>query len=186
MASGDASIDGGASGDAAAEDAAPEDAPDAASRDAIDASSGDAAGEGPKDAASGEPPPLKPPFDWVGIVGTGQSLSVGYAAGSISTTQPFKNLKLVDTGPDPKNPISADGGAAILATTPLVEPIRPRLQGYPDDQYPNNIYGETPHSGMANTLSAMWVAISGRRFQFRSCVLALPERCRPVDVKYTR
>src|SRR5258708_16859238 len=105
----------------------------------------------------------KSPFDWVGVVGTGQSLSTGCCDGiPLSTTQPFKNLKLVDNGPDPKYPI--DGAAtAMLATSPLTEPIRAWVPGhgtctYPPDncQYPNNIFknGETPHSAMANTLSA--------------------------------
>jgi len=160
----DAPVDRRAPSDASSEDAGAtlEDASETASPDATDASSIDVTEAGPKDAASGEPPVAEPPFDWVGIVGTGQSLSVGYAAGSISTTQPFKNLKLVDTGPDPKYPLSADAGAASWATTPLVEPIRPRLAGYADDQYPNNIYGETPHAGMANTLSALWASNGGR------------------------
>lgn len=112
----------------------------------------------------------KPPFDWVGIIGTGQSLSVGWEAGIISPTQPFKNLKLVDSGPDPKYPI--DGGATgQWSVTPLIEPIRKAVAGtgagYDDSQYPNNIfhynesYGETPHAGMANTLSTVWAARAG-------------------------
>jgi hypothetical protein len=109
----------------------------------------------------------KSPFDWVGVIGSGQSLSTGCCDGiPLSTTQPFKNLKLVDSGPDPKYP--TDGTAtAMWATAPLTEPFRPWLQGYgtcsypPDNcQYPNNVFknGETPHSAMANTLSAMWRA----------------------------
>jgi hypothetical protein len=112
----------------------------------------------------------KPPFDWVGIIGTGQSLSVGWEAGIVSPTQPFKNLKLVDNGPDPKYPI--DGGATgQWSVTPLIEPIRKAVAGtgagYDDSQYPNNIfhyndsYGETPHAGMANTLSTVWAARAG-------------------------
>jgi hypothetical protein len=162
-ASEDATMDRGASGDASSEDAGGliVDASEASSRDAVDPAPNEAGDARARDVESGEPTMVKPPFDWVGIVGTGQSLSVGYAAGSISTTQPFKNLKLVDTGPDPKYPISADAGAAKWATAPLVEPIRPRLAGYADDQYPNNIYGETPHSGMANSLSALWASNGG-------------------------
>jgi hypothetical protein len=112
----------------------------------------------------------KAPFDWVGVIGTGQSLSTGCCdAVPLSTTQPFKNLKLADTGPDPKYPI--DGmGMPVWSAIPLTEPIRPWLMGYgtcsypPDNcQYPNNIFktGETPHSGMANELSAMWRARGG-------------------------
>jgi hypothetical protein len=114
------------------------------------------AGPGDRDAGS------IAPFDWVGVVGSGQSLATGYtiAGGpSVSTTQPFHNLKLLDSGPDPKYP--ADGsGAPVWSAVPLTEPMRPRF-GLPSDQYPNNIYGETPHSGMANALSAIWHARTG-------------------------
>jgi hypothetical protein len=107
----------------------------------------------------------KPPYDWVGVIGDGQSLSTGCCDGiPLSTTQPFQNLKLVDNGPDPKYP--TDGAAtAMWATAPLTEPFRAWVPGhgtctYPPDncQYPNNVFknGETPHSAMANTLSAMW------------------------------
>jgi hypothetical protein len=104
------------------------------------------------------------PFDWVGIIGTGQSLSIGCASTAISTQQPFKNFTLIDTGPDPKYPI--DGStAAKWSFTPLVEPTRRNVPGYPGDgQYPNNVCsgvcncGETPHSGFANTMSTIWAA----------------------------
>lgn len=69
-----------------------------------------------------------PLADWVGVIGTGQSLSVGAAAQvPVSTTQLFHNLKLLDEGPDPKYPL--DGGG-ILSLIPLTEPIRPHLAGY--------------------------------------------------------
>jgi hypothetical protein len=103
---------------------------------------------------------LPQPFDWVGILGTGQSLSVGaMGVPVINDTQPFHNLKLLDMGPDPKYPI--DGGG-IFSLVPLVEPIRPRLAGYIEagtdsGQYPDNIRGETPHSAMANQLSALFM-----------------------------
>lgn len=106
--------------------------------------------------------PGKPPFDWVGILGTGQSLAVGGGpAINMSTSQPFRNLKLVDNGADPKYPIDGSGKPA-WATAPLIEPIRVRGAGtgagYTDGQYPNNIEGETPHSGMGNTLSTLWAS----------------------------
>jgi hypothetical protein len=110
------------------------------------------------------------PFDWVGVIGTGQSLSVGCCdSAPISTSQPFQNLKLEDSGPDPKYPLDA-GGAPHWAAVPLTEPIREPVPGYgncsypPDNcQYPNNIFAksETPHSGMANQLSASWRARGG-------------------------
>jgi hypothetical protein len=111
------------------------------------------------------------PFDWTGIIGSGQSLSLGFQSTSISLTQPFHNLKLVDNGPDPKYPI--DGSAtAQWQVVPLVEPIRATVAGSGpgydlniNQEYPNNLflgagmgYGETPHCGMANTLSTLWAA----------------------------
>ncbi len=124
-------------------------APDGASDASLDAGdAGDATG------------PRTPPFGWVGIIGTGQSLSIGATAGNISTTQPFANLKLADEGANPRYPIADDAGAPQWKTVPLVEPIRTSSAGtgpgYNDGQYPNNISGETPHSGMAATLSATW------------------------------
>ncbi|CAN5724258.1 hypothetical protein BH09MYX1_BH09MYX1_42530 [soil metagenome] len=129
-----------------------------ASNDVIDAGANDVKSEPtPK-------PPEKPPFDWVGIVGTGQSLSIGATAGNISKTQPFKNVTLVDTGANPKYPIDG-AGSPKWATTPLIEPVRAYSTGsgpgYSDGQYPNDISGETPHSGMANTLSATFAARGG-------------------------
>jgi len=122
---------------------------------------GDAA---PQPEAGRDAAPAPPPFDWVGVIGTGQSLSVGATASSLSTTQPFHNLKLKDDGPDPKYPID-DAGAPQWSTTPLTEPIRAGVAGtgpgYNDGQYPNNIAGETPHSGMANALTTLYTARGG-------------------------
>ncbi len=96
------------------------------------------------------------PFDWIGIVGTGQSLSVGVQGTPIiDRTQPYHNLKLLDQGPAPQYPL--DGGGQ-LSLVPLVEPIRPRLTGYSDSQYPNNIAGETPHTSMSSQLTALAAA----------------------------
>lgn len=122
-------------------------------------------------APTGEPPVPPPPpeldagerkpFDWVGIVGNGQSLSIGATASEVvSTTQPFGNKMLVDEGPNPKYPL--DGGSPKFALAPLVEPMRGAMTGtgpgYEDRQYPNNVSGETPHSGMANEISALYRA----------------------------
>lgn len=79
-------------------------------------------------------------YDRIGVIGTGQSLSVGVFGARVSTTQPYGNMKLVDAG-----------GTWTLA--PLTEPIRPGASG--DGQYPGNIYGESPASGMANEVSAL-------------------------------
>lgn len=124
-------------------------------------------GPGPTvDSAADAPrPPPRPPFDWVGVIGTGQSLSVGATATFLDTAQPYGNLKLVDDGPDPKYPIEPDAGAPQWATGPLTEPLRTHVPGsgpgYGDGQYPDNIAGETPHSGMANTLTELWKARGG-------------------------
>jgi hypothetical protein len=87
-------------------------------------------------------------WNWNGIVGTGQSLAVGTTP-ITSTTQPYNNLKL------------SLGGATVppwepandaFSMVPLVEPIRTGQSGYPAP-YPGNIWGETPHSAMANQIT---------------------------------
>jgi hypothetical protein len=87
-------------------------------------------------------------WDWNGIVGTGQSLAVGTTP-ITSTSQPYNNLKL------------SLGGATVppwepandaFSMVPLVEPIRTGQSGYPAP-YPGNIWGETPHSAMANQIT---------------------------------
>ena len=102
-----------------------------------------------------------PPFDWVGVIGTGQSLSVGTTPANL-TTQPYDNLMLSlgsavvpDTGPDGSvlsgvNPW--DPTISGLSMVPLVEPVRALETSYPSS-YPDNIYGETPHAAMANEIT---------------------------------
>src|SRR5712664_2873583 len=91
------------------------------------------------------------PFaDWVGVIGTGQSLSVGAAAGTpISTTQPFNNLKLLDQGPDPRNHLDGGGDLSLVA---LTERVRPPLPVWSDIQYPNQLAGESSNAEMANDM----------------------------------
>ncbi len=116
----------------------------------------------PVDGAPDAPPAVAP-FDWVGVIGTGQSLSTGYLSGAaVSSTQPFQNKKLIDKGPSPQYP--ADGKNAVYELVPLTEPFRGGVGGYGDDQYPNNITGETPNSGTANELSALWLARTGKDY----------------------
>jgi len=89
--------------------------------------------------------------DWIGILGTGQSLSVGARAmPAISIEQPFGNLKL-STG-DLKWPVDPNDPGLVL--TPLVEPIGHLAPNYPSS-WPLNIDGETPHTGAANQISSM-------------------------------
>jgi hypothetical protein len=89
-----------------------------------------------------------PRWDWVGIIGTGQSLSVGTEPVK-STTQPYHNLKL-SIGKVVVPPWDAVGDS--LSMVPLVEPIRPMTSGFPRP-YPGNVWGETPHSAMANAIT---------------------------------
>jgi lysophospholipase L1-like esterase len=91
------------------------------------------------------------PWDWTGIIGTGQSLSVG-AQGRplISTNQPYGNLKLsTDHLPWPVDPNDSQ-----LALIPLVEPVGRLATNYPSS-WPDNMDGETPHSAMANEITAL-------------------------------
>ncbi len=143
-------------------------APDASADPQADARSGAEPPDAQPGSEAGPPDPEPPPppggFDWVGILGTGQSLSDGdHGVPVVNNAQPYHNLKLLDTGPDPKYPI--DGGG-ILSLVPLVELIRPRLAGYEDagGEYPDNIRGETPHSGMANQISALSLAQAKRDY----------------------
>ncbi len=94
-------------------------------------------------------PPVR--WDWTGIVGAGQSLSVGGTALPIPTSEPrFGNLKL-DTG-DLAWPI--DPNDPRLALIPLVEPVGRRSVGYPSS-WPQNIDGETYHTSMADEVSTL-------------------------------
>ncbi len=117
---------------------------------------GTAAG-GASGAAGGLPP--APAWDWVGVIGTGQSLSVGGHGNAPAmpigaTTQPFHNLKLslgkaVVPPFDPTN--------AALSVVPLVEPLRAIATSYPSP-YPANIYGETYHTAMADEITTLAMA----------------------------
>jgi hypothetical protein len=101
-------------------------------------------------------------WDWVGIVGTGQSLSVG-ALGTpvLATTQPYNNLKLDFGGATVAPPF--DPSIATLTLVPLTEPLRPTATSYPS-AYPVNLYGETPHAAMANQLTAMAMAAASHDY----------------------
>jgi lysophospholipase L1-like esterase len=77
----------------------------------------------------------------------------------ISTTQPYGNLKLA-TG-HLRWPIDPNSG--ILKLVPLVEPVGRLAPSYPSS-WPENIDGETPHSAMANEITALVRANLGRDF----------------------
>jgi lysophospholipase L1-like esterase len=93
---------------------------------------------------------ISPRWDWNGIIGTGQSLSVGTTP-AISTTQPYNNLKL-SLGDATVPPW--DSSLSALSMVPLIEPIRKMAPTYPSP-YPLNTWGETPHSAMANQLTTL-------------------------------
>ena len=100
------------------------------------------------------------PWDWSGVIGTGQSLAVGDHGRPLkSTNQPYGNLKL-STG---KLAWPVDPNDTNLAMAPLVEPVGRLASSYPSS-WPDNISGETPHSAMANQISALVLAASGRDF----------------------
>jgi hypothetical protein len=119
-----------------------------------------AAGGGTGGSAGSGVAVAKPSFDWVGVVGSGQSLSVGTTPAAL-TTQPYNNLMLAlngatvpGTGSNPWDP-----GVAGLTMVPLIEPVRALETAYPSP-YPGNIYGETPHSAMANEITRFVKAAS--------------------------
>jgi hypothetical protein len=113
-----------------------------------------------RDAARTEAGPTGGRWDWNGVIGTGQSLSVGAEARITEQyAQPFGNLKLslgaAKLGMPPYDPNDPQ-----LSLVPLVEPIRAEVTRYPG-AYPLNIFGETPHTAMANEISALFRADTG-------------------------
>lgn len=96
-------------------------------------------------------------WDWTGIVGTGQSLSVGTSGVPVLSRGPvLQNLKLSLGGAEPY-----DAEDERLRLVPLYEPIRELTKEYPG-AYPRNIWGETPHSAMAHQVSMLARAELGR------------------------
>jgi lysophospholipase L1-like esterase len=98
-------------------------------------------------------------------VGTGQSLSVGghgnAPAMTIGATQQrFHNLKL-SLGSATVPPFNAANAA--LSMIALVEPLRAIAAGYPS-AYPANIYGESYHTAMADELTSLAMAATGRDY----------------------
>ncbi|MCA9581267.1 MAG: hypothetical protein KC416_05695 [Myxococcales bacterium] len=112
---------------------------------------------------AGAPSPF--PFDWVGVLGSGQSLSVG-AEGLPARHQAsaFGNLMLSD----PRNADGGfggfDGGTEGLSVVPLFEPERKTILGATPaaPAYPNNIQGVTPHLTMADQATTLALARTGQ------------------------
>lgn len=111
-------------------------------------------------AISNQEPKLNLPWDWSGVIGTGQSLAVGESGRPVlSTNQPYHNLKL-STGNLPW-PIEANDPS--LTMVPLIEPVGRLSTSYPSS-WPNNISGETAHSAMGNQITALVRAAGGGEF----------------------
>jgi len=137
-------------------------------------------------SAAGSPGEPELTWDWTGVIGTGQSLAVGEQGKPVkSTTQPYGNLKL-STGSaawplDPEDP--------SFEMVPLIEPVGRLATAYPSS-YPTNIAGETPHSAMANQISAMvrelagvdYVGVHGEFGENGQCLRFLEKNAEPSGV----
>jgi hypothetical protein len=88
---------------------------------------------------------------------------VGVAGAAVTlTVQPFGNMKLsLGDASVTIPPYRPDDAALSLA--PLVEPIRAETTAYPS-AYPFNIWGESPHTAMADELSWLAKAAGGNDF----------------------
>jgi hypothetical protein len=136
-------------------------------------------------------------WDWAGIVGTGQSLSVGEpgpARGTpdgqvTSTTQPFGNLKL-STG---TLPWPVDSNDQSIQLVPLVEPVGRPAPNYPSS-WPTNISGETHHAAMGNQISALvqashqrdYVSVHSEVGENGQCLSFLVKGAMPTDAMDVR
>jgi len=104
-----------------------------------------------------------PHFDWVGIVGTGQSLAVGQPPAR-SLTQPYNNLMLSLEGVTvPANSNAGDPwdtSSSAFKMVPLVEPMRSLLHASGCCSYPDNLFGETPHAALGNEITRFVKAAS--------------------------
>src|SRR6185369_12101430 len=127
--------------------------------------SGGATGKGGTTGAGGGGAVATPSFNWVGVVGSGQSLSTGFTPVSLTATY-YNNLMLQlgstsapGTGTmNPGAPVPGtaakpwDTTLAELKMVPLVEPLRPAGSGFPRP-YPINLWGETHHGAMAREIT---------------------------------
>lgn len=160
---------GGSVGSAGSADTDRPGAPDGGGSHGAHLDMGASVGEAADAAAGPQPGALSIPFDWNGIVGTGQSLSVGEPgdarntpAGTARLTTPsFRNLKL-STG---ALPWPIDANDTSLTIVPLTEPLGRAAPGYPSS-WPENIAfaGETPHAAMANQLTTFVAVATGSDF----------------------
>lgn len=122
---------------------------------------------------------MKKAWDWHGIIGTGQSLSVGVQGSPLRATRPsYRNLKL-DLGG--RFLPATDETSSRLALLPLAEPIRPLSSGYPR-AYPRNIFGETPHTSMASQITALFLKESAGAGDYVTVHSVVGESGQALDV----
>lgn len=122
---------------------------------------------------------LQADWDLNGVIGTGQSLSVGAQGLPLrATAASYGNLKL-DLGT--RFFPASDVDSSRLSLVPLREPIRPITYGYPG-AYPGNIYGETPHTGMASQITRMVRDATGQRGDYVSAHTVVGESGQPLSV----
>ncbi len=118
-------------------------------------------------------------WDLNGIIGTGQSLSVGVRGVPLrATASSFNNLKL-DLG-NRFFPAS-DAESPRLSLVALREPIRVAAHGYPAP-YPGNIYGETPHTCMASEITQLLLDASHGRGDYVTVHSVVGESGQPLSV----
>jgi len=111
---------------------------------------------GSPDSGADSGPGLNLAWDWTGVIGTGQSLSVGAFGNEVTDTPSFNNLKIAlgALNVSAFDPTTADPASSELKMAALSEPIRTGADGYPS-AYPRNIDGVTPHSAMAAQVTIM-------------------------------
>ena len=135
-------------------------------------------GSGGTGGTGGSPAPV---WDWVGVIGTGQSLAVGGHGNAPAmpiggTTQRFRNLKL-SLGSANVPPF--DPANAALSMVPLVETLRAIATGYPSP-YPRNIYGQSFHTAMGDEITTLVMA--GQSRDYVTAHTAVGEAGQPTSV----
>src|SRR6188768_2150043 len=103
---------------------------------------------------------LSSSWDLNGVIGTGQSLSVGAMGEPLRATAPSFNNLMLDLGA--RFFPASDPESRRLSLVALREPIRQPALRYPGP-YPRNIYGETPHTCMASEITRRVLDESGGR-----------------------
>lgn len=104
----------------------------------------------------------KGPFQLNHIIGYGQSLSIGERAYPVvSTVQPYSNVMLVDDGYDGADPPTTTT-QGTLSLEPLIAPVRGGPLNAGTNEYPRNVFGESPEVGFANQLAASlgWTCVT--------------------------